>query len=52
VYARITTIDTIPGYNDYTCSSIRDANPPWYMATIPAWWCKLSSYSLRQLGTC
>ncbi|GAA5879784.1 hypothetical protein JCM16303_004176 [Sporobolomyces ruberrimus] len=38
VYARITTIDTIPGYNDYTCSSIRDANPPWYMATIPAWW--------------
>ncbi|GAA5926908.1 uncharacterized protein JCM15063_000403 [Sporobolomyces koalae] len=38
IYARITTIDTIPGYNDYTCSSIRNANPPWYMATIPAWW--------------
>ncbi|GAA5829999.1 hypothetical protein JCM3766R1_006734 [Sporobolomyces carnicolor] len=38
IYARITTIDTIPGYNDYQCLSIRNANPPWYMATIPAWW--------------
>ncbi|GAA6014025.1 hypothetical protein JCM11491_003492 [Sporobolomyces phaffii] len=38
IYARITTIDTIPGYNDYTCGTIRNANPPWYMATIPAWW--------------
>jgi len=40
IYARITTIDTIPGYGDYTCSAIRNANPPWYMDTIPAWWCK------------
>ncbi|GAA5895679.1 uncharacterized protein JCM6883_001586 [Sporobolomyces salmoneus] len=38
IYARITTIDTIPGYNDYQCLSIRNSNPPWYMATIPAWW--------------
>ncbi|GAA5983923.1 hypothetical protein JCM5350_001793 [Sporobolomyces pararoseus] len=38
IYARITTIDTIPGYNDYQCLSIRNANPPWYMATIPAWY--------------
>ncbi|GAA5827834.1 hypothetical protein JCM5353_005659 [Sporobolomyces roseus] len=38
IYARITTIETIPGYGDYTCSAIRNANPPWYMDTIPAWW--------------
>ncbi|GAA6058998.1 hypothetical protein JCM10212_001708 [Sporobolomyces blumeae] len=42
IYARITTIETIPGYGDYTCAAIRGANvsprPPWYMDTIPAWW--------------